>query len=255
MSRPAQDEHPPQSAIRNPQSAIFQARDARLAPVTSYLHQVYAVVAKDLLLQFRTKDALTTMVVFALLVLVTFSFALDLRQEILAAAGPGVLWVTVVFASTLGLGRTFALERDQGTLEGLIVAPLDRSALYLAKFAVNLLLMAVVVTVSVPVFSALLNVPIDPGALLPALLLGTIGLSAVGTLFSAIAAHTLAREVMLPVLLFPIIVPLLIAVVQATGLALGAPGARDMPWLSLLLAFDAVYVAAGALAFEYTLEE
>jgi heme exporter protein B len=213
------------------------------------------VVAKDVLLEARTKDAVSAMLVFALLVLTTFNFTLDLRPEVMAAVGPGVLWVAVVFAGTLGLGRTFAAERDHGTLDGLLAAPLDRSVLFVAKFLGNLALMGVVEVVSLGVFVALFNVPLHTGAVLSALLLGTIGLAAVGTLFSAIAAHTRAREVMLPVLLFPVIVPVLIGVVQATGVALGTVGVADMPWHSLLLAFDAIYLVVGAVIFEYILEE
>jgi len=135
------------------------------------------------------------------------------------------------------------------------MAPLDRSALYLAKLLGNVALMAVVLLVSVPAFAGLFNVSLNPGPLVIVLILGTVGLASVGTLFSAIASHTRAREVMLPVLLFPVIVPVLIGVVQATGLALGSPTARDMPWLSLLLGFDAIYVSLGAVIFEHAVEE
>lgn len=217
--------------------------------------QISAVLAKDLLIEARTKDALSAMLVFSLLVLVTFNLALDLRPELMAAVGPGVLWVAVVFGSTLGLGRTFIIERESGTLEGLLIAPVDRSALFLAKLLGNIVFMGLVQLVSVPTYVVLFGVTIDPFPTFLTLFLGTVGLAAVGTLFSAIAAHTRAREVMLPVLLFPVIVPILIGVVQATGVALGSPTARNMPWLSLLVAFDAIYVVFGALVFDSALEE
>jgi heme exporter protein B len=220
-----------------------------------YARQVYAVLAKDLLLESRTRDALSAMLVFAFLVLVTFNFALDLRPEILAAVGPGVLWIAVVFGSTLGLGRSFAAEREGSTIEGLLIAPVDRSALFLAKFLSNLAFMVVLEAVTVPAFVLLFNVSLDPLPIAGTLLLGTVGLSAVGVLFAAMAGQTRAREVMLPVLLFPLIVPVVIGVVQATGLVMGSDVARDMPWISLLVAFDAIYVAAGAIVFEYVLEE
>jgi heme exporter protein B len=225
------------------------------AAAPSLARQAYAVLAKDLLLEARTKDALSAMMVFAFLVLTTFNFTLDLRPDVMAAVGPGVLWVAVVFAGTLGLGRTFAAERDHGTLEGLLAAPMDRSVLFLAKLLGNLTLMGLVELAAVAVFGALFNTSLLVAPALGALVLGTIGLSAVGTLFSAVAAHTRAREVMLPVLLFPVIVPLLIGVVQATGHALGSATAMDMPWHSLLLAFDAIYIVLGAVVFEYILEE
>ena len=229
--------------------------DAWPAGRPSFFRQVYALLAKDALLEARTKDALGTMVVFSLLVLLVFSLTLDLRPEVAAAVGPGVLWVAVVFGSTLGLGRTFARERDQGTLEGILMAPVDRGAIFAAKVVTNLALMFLMQLVSIPAYVALFGGRVDSAWLLPILVLGTVGLAAVGTLFSAVASHTRAREVMLPVLLFPVIVPLLIGTVQATGAATGSPLARDMPWISLLLAFDLIYVVLGAVVFEYAVEE
>ena len=223
--------------------------------MTSFTRQVYAVFAKDVVLELRTRDALGAMVVFALLVLVTFNFTLDLRPELLAAVGHGVLWVSIVFAGTLGLGRAFAVEREGGTLEGLLMAPLDRSALYLAKVLSSLIFMGVVEAVGVVAFVALFDARVDAGRLLGALSLGTVGLGAVGTLLSGIAANTRAREVMLPLLLFPIIVPLLIGVVESSGAALDPLTGQGAPWLSLLAAFDLVYLALGAVAFDYILEE
>jgi len=220
-----------------------------------FTRQVYAVFAKDVVLELRTRDALGAMVVFALLVLVTFNFTLDLRPELLATVGHGVLWVSIVFAGTLGLGRAFAVEREEGTLEGMLMAPLDRSALYLAKVLSSLIFMGIVEAVGVVAFVALFDARVDPGRLLGALSLGTIGLGAVGTLLSGIAANTRAREVMLPLLLFPIIVPLLIGVVESSGAALDLSTEQGAPWLSLLATFDLVYLALGVVAFDYVLEE
>lgn len=217
--------------------------------------QLYALLAKDLLVEVRTKDALGATLLFALLVLVTFNFALDLRPEVLAVVGPGILWTAVLFAGTIGFGRAFASERDQGTLEFLLGAPIDRGALFASKLLTSAIVMALAEAVLVPVYVALFNVHLDVLPLLPVLVLGTIGLAAVGTLFSAMAAHTRAREVLLPILLFPIAVPLLIGVVEATGLVMGTGFAPDRPWLGLLVAFDAVYLAIGMVVFEYVLEE
>ncbi len=219
------------------------------------LRQLLAVVGKDALLEWRTKDAVAAMLVFALLTLVTFNFALDLRPEVMATVGPGALWVAVVFGSMLGPGRGFIREQESGTLEGLLMAPLDRSALFLAKLVGNLLVMAAVEAVSVPAFIALFDVQGAIGPMVVVLLAGTVGLAAVETLLAAVAAHTRAREVMLPVLLLPIVVPIIIGVVQATGLALGSSTAHDLPWLGLILAFDVMYLAAGVAVFDYALEE
>lgn len=223
--------------------------------MAAYLTQVSVLLAKDLLLELRTRDAFGATLLFALLVLVTFNFALDLRPEVMAGVGPGVLWVAVLFAGTIGLGRSFAVERDQGTLETLLAAPIERSALFVAKLLGSTAVMAVTEAVLVPIFAALFDVPFDFRALLPILFLGTVGLATVGTLLAAIAAHTRAREVLLPVLLFPIIVPLLIGVVEATGVTVASGTGQDRPWIGLLLAFDAIYLAVGNLVFEYVLEE
>ncbi len=220
-----------------------------------FLAQVSALVAKDVQLELRTRDTLTAVLVFGLLVLVTFNFALDIRPEIAQAVGPGILWIAVVFTGPVGMGRTFSEERERGTLEALVASPVDRSAIFLGKLISSVVIMLAAQLVLVPAFVALFNVPLDPAAILPALILGDIGLAAVGTLFSAIAAHTRAREVLLPVLIFPIIVPLVIAAVQATGLALGNELARDRPWIGLLVAFDAIYLSLGVAVFEYVLEE
>jgi heme exporter protein B len=188
---------------------------------------VYALVAKDLQLELRTRETVTAVLVFGLLVLVIFNFALDIRPEIAQAVGPGVLWIAVVFTGPLGMARTFSEERDRGTLDLLIASPVERSAIFLAKVASSVVVMGAAQLALVPAFVGLFNVSMEPLALLPTLLLGDLGLAAVGTLFSAIAAHTRAREVLLPILVFPIIVPLVIGVVQATGLALGSGTAQD----------------------------
>ena len=221
----------------------------------SFAIQVYGLIAKELQLELRTRETVGAVLIFALLVLVTFNFALDIRPEIAQAVGPGILWIAVVLTGPVGMGRTFSEERDRGTLELLVASPVERSAIFISKLAASVVIMMAAQIVLVPAFIALFNVPLQPITILPVLLLGNVGLAAVGTLFSAMAAHTRAREILLPVLIFPIIVPLVIAVVQATSLALGSELARDRPWLGLLVAFDAIYLSLGIAVFEYVLEE
>jgi heme exporter protein CcmB len=241
-------------AERRRQTPPFPDGGRRASPADA-IRQFAAVFAKDVLLEWRTRDAVASMLVFALLALVTFNFALDLRPEVVAAVGPGILWVAVVLGSMLGPGRTFIREHETGTLEGLLLAPLDRGVLFLGKLVVNFVVMAAVLVVSVPAFILLFDVHAAIGPLAMVLAAGTLGLAAVETLLAAVAAHTRAREVMLPVLVLPIIVPILIGVVQATGRALGASTPQDLPWLGLILAFDAIYVAAGVAVFDYVMEE
>lgn len=223
--------------------------------MSAYLDQMAAMLWKDLLAESRTREVVNSALVFALMMLVVLNFAFDLRVENVAAVAPGVLWVTFIFGGVLTLGRGFARERDRGTLEGLLLAPVDRGAVYLAKMATNALFMLLVEAISLPVFVALFNVSIDWGPMLLVLVLGTLGFAGVGTLFSAMATHTRAREVMLPLLLLPIAIPVVIGTVKATGAAVGPPQLELMPWLQLLVAFDAIFLALSFILFEYVLED
>lgn len=223
-----------------------------------FVTQLRILIWKDLLVEARGRETILAGAVFALLILVVFNFAFDLRVENVAAVAPGVLWVTITFSAVLSLGRAFARERDRRTLEGLLLAPVDRSALYLAKVATSVLSMLVVEVVALPAFIALFNLVVNVPLLILALVLGTFGLAGVGTLFAAIAAHTRAREVLLPLLLFPIQVPVILATVKSTGAAIRVPG-QDPPdvgqWLGLLIAFDALFLGLSVLLFDYAIEE
>lgn len=222
----------------------------------SFLRKVWAIFAKDIAAELHTREMVSAMLVFAVLALLVFSFALDLRGEMAEAAAPGVLWVTVAFAGTLGLSRSLAREQQAGCIDGLLLAPVDRSAIFFGKALGNLAFMAVVEVVLLPLFAALFDVPLlRPGVLL-VLALGTLGYAAVGTLLAAIAVNTRAREVMLPILLLPLAVPVLIAAVQATaGLVDGATLAEVGGWLRLLVVYDLVIVAVSMLTFGYIVEE
>ena len=226
--------------------------------MSRYLAQLRALIWKELLVEVRARETVLAGAVFSLLVLVIFNFAFDLRVENAAAVAPGVLWVTITFAGTLALGRAFARERDRRTLDGLLLAPMDRSALYLAKVIAMLASMLVVEVIALPAFVGLFNLSVDLPLLLLGLLLGTLGLAGVGTLFAAIAAHTRAREVLLPLLLFPIQVPVILATVKTTGAAVRVPGTEPpdvAQWLGLLVAFDALFVSLSVLLFEFVIEE
>jgi heme exporter protein B len=218
-----------------------------------FVEQILTILWKDIRCELRSKQTWTGMGLFALLVLVIFNFAFDLRVDNKAAIAPGVLWVAFVFASLLGLGRTIAAEREKGSLDRLLLCPVNRKAIYLAKLLGNMLFIGVVEIVALPIFSALFDVPLF-SALLPIVLLGTLGIAAVGTLFSAMAAATQARELLLPVLVFPLIVPVVISAVRATG-TLMVPTANEPPWLGLMAAFDIIFLTVSMLTFEYVIEE
>jgi heme exporter protein B len=223
-----------------------------------FTRQLQTLVWKEFLIELRARETVLAGVVFALLVLVIFSLAFDLRVETAAEVAPGVLWVTVTFAGVLALGRAFTRERDRRTLDGLLLAPMDRAVLYLAKVISILVSMLVVELVALPASIALFNLVVNLPLLLIALVLGTVGLAGVGVLFAAIAAHTRAREVLLPLLLFPIQVPVILATVKSTAAAVYVPGV-DPPeagqWLGLLVAFDALFLGLSVLLFEFAIEE
>jgi heme exporter protein B len=220
----------------------------------TFLMQVQTILWKDIRCELRSKQTWMSMGLFALLVLVIFNFAFDLRVDNKAAIAPGALWVAFVFASLLGLGRTITSEQENGLMDRLMLCPVDRKAIYVAKLLGNLLFIAVVEVIALPVFAALFDVPLFTGQLLPIVLLGTLGIATIGTLFSTIAAATRARELLLPILVFPLIVPVVIGAVRATG-ALMAPSINEPPWVGLILAFDLIFLSISLLVFEYVIEE
>lgn len=216
--------------------------------------QTAAILWKDLRCELRTRQVWLSMGLFALLTIVVFNFAFDLRVDNKAAVAPGALWIAFVFASIIGLGRTLASEQDKGSMDRLLICPVDRKAVYFAKLAGNVIFITAVEVVALPVFAAIYNLPIITGLIVPIVLLGTLGIAAIGTLFSAVVANTRAREVLLPLLVFPLIVPVVIGAVRATQ-ALVSPVSGDAPWIGLLAAFDVIFLSISAIAFQYVVEE
>ncbi len=216
--------------------------------------QLWAIVGKDLRLELRTRQVWMSMGVFALLALLIFSFAFDLRVANKAAVGPGALWVAFIFASMLGLGRNIAAEQERGPMDRLLLCPVDRTVIYLAKVIGNVIFIGVVEAVALPVFAALYDLPIITGLIVLITLLGTIGIAAVGVIFSALAANTRAREFLLPLLVFPIIIPVVLGSVRATE-ALVNPIHGDPPWLGLIIAFDIICLSVSAILFQFVVEE
>ena len=229
---------------------------AREGPRVRYVQQVGALLWKDLAIELRTRDTIAAMLVFGVLSLTVFNFAFELRAESLVLVAPGVLWVAVLFAGTLGLGRAYSHERERGSLEGLLLCPVDRSAIYIAKLLANLAYLALAEAVLLPVFEAFFGVEALQPGVVAVILLGTVGFASVGTVFGAMAVNTRAREVMLPILLLPVLVPVIIGSVKATGILLdGRPWSDTWVWVNLLIVFDVVYVAASFALYEYVLED
>lgn len=217
---------------------------------------VMAIVAKDVAAELRSKETLSTLLVFALMVVVVFNFAFELRVENVRQIAPGVLWVAFTFSGVLALNRSFVLEREEDCIEGLRLTPVDRGVIYVGKFLGNTLFMLAAEACILPLFAVLFDVSVLNPALWLIVVLGTVGFAAVGTLFAAMAVNTRAREAMLPLLLFPIAVPVLIAATKATGQALDGQALSEIySWLRLLVAFDLIFTILAWLGFEYVLEE
>jgi heme exporter protein B len=222
----------------------------------NYLRAVYSIIWKDLAAELRSRELLSAMLVFALLVIIIFNFAIELEPKLRLVITPGVLWVTFIFAGTLGLNRSMAIEKDRGCLDGLLLAPVDRSAIYFGKMTGNLLFMFIVELIILPVYSILYNVNLFQPGLLLVILLGSIGYVAVGTLLSSMAVQTRTRDMLLPILLFPVIVPVLLAAVKASaGFLLGSVTTEIVPWLNLLIAYDVIFLAISFMVFDYVVEE
>ncbi len=220
-----------------------------------FWQQVWAILWKDIRYELRSQQTWLSMGMFALLVLVIFNFTFDLRVNNVKAVAPGVLWIAFIFASLLGLGRTLAAERERHVLDRLLLTPVDRKVIYLAKFVGNVLCIGIVEIVALPVFVLLFNFDISIlRDLIPIVLLGTVGIASIGTLFSVMAAATRARELLLPVLVFPLIVPVIISSVRATSLVL-SPAFNEPPWLGLLIAFDIIFLSVSILTFQFVVEE
>lgn len=224
----------------------------------SYAARAWAVFRKDLLIEARTRQASNAMAFFAGVVLLVLGFALGPDRLEIQQAAPGLLWVAVTFTALLGLGRAFDPERSNRGMEGLFLYPGDRSAIYLGKLGALVVLLAGVEVVLFFLAAFLYNLDLVP--VLPELAgvaaLGTVGLAGVGTLYGALTLNIRAREVLLPLLVFPVIVPVVLATVSATRVLLGQAPVGDLGgWIRLLVAFDIVFTVAPLLAFEAVLAD
>ena len=216
-----------------------------------------AILLKDLRIEWRTRESLSSVFVLGVLLLVVFSVAHDAPPEAAPTLAPAVLWVTFVFTGLLGIQRGFLLERENDCLAGLLTAPLDPAAIYVGKLLANMALLGAMQAIVLPLTGLFLHLdllPVLPGLVLVCLL-GNVGFAALGTLFAAIAVRTRAREVMLPLLLLPLLVPLLIGAVTVTRAVLGGGLGEAREGLAVLMAFDVVFAVAGWLLFAYVVRD
>jgi heme exporter protein B len=224
----------------------------------SFLNQVGAILWKDILIEYRTKDVLTSMLLFGLLIILMFHFAFEPDSLETEKFGPGLLWVTFIFAGILGMNRTFAGERENDSLQGLMLAPIDWGAIYLGKMLANLLFMLLAEAVILFCFSMFFNLNLIPklGWLSIISLLGTLGFASVGTILAAISMNTRMSDVMLPVLLLPMALPVAIGAVESTAAILTDPPGEGLNfWVKFMVVFNVIFVTLPLLLFDYVLEE
>jgi len=222
----------------------------------SFWRKVMAITWKDALAEMRTKEIISAVLVFTLLVIVIFSFAFGTSQDIVRQVASGMLWVTFAFAGVLSLNRAFIMEKEDGCLEGLMVTPVSREVIYVGKMLGSLLFMLVIEAIALPMFAFLFNLDVISVQQIVIIFLTTVGFVSVGTLFSALAVNTKAREMVLPILFFPIVAPIIISAVKASELALsGAPWSSLYSWLQVIIAFDAIFLVVSFLVFAFVIEE
>ena len=222
----------------------------------SYFRALGAVIWKDLAAELRSRELIGAMLVFALLVILIFNFSLELDLRTRDTITAGVLWVTFAFAGTLGLNRSMAIEKDRGCLDGLLLAPVDRSAIYFGKVIGNLIFMFIVEIIVLPTYSILYNVNLFHPGLIAVILLGSIGYTVVGTLLSSMAVQTRTRDILLPILLFPVVLPVLVAAVKASsGILQGFEWAEIMSWVNILIVYDVIFIAVAFMLFDFVVEE
>jgi len=219
---------------------------------------IKAIVQKDLAAEFRTRELLSSMLVFAVLTIIVFVFAFDPTKAVIRQVFPGMVWVCFIFTGVLGLNRSFVSEKTNDCITGLILCPVDRSVIYFGKMAANLIYVSIVEIVTLPLFAVLFNyrIPLQTApALVLVIFLGTLGFTAVGTFLAALSSNARSSEVLLPVILFPVTVPVVLSAVQATAAILsGAQTADWSSWMKILGAFDAVFLVIPFVLFEYVLD-
>lgn len=222
------------------------------------LFAAWVIARKDLAIEFRTRSAFFSAVIFALLGLVIFYFAWDPTAVTINDLAPGVLWVIFTFSGLLGLHRSFGVETEDHAIDGLLASPVSRESIFLGKAIANLIFVAAVQLIAIPALVVFYNLPLGNVAipLIAIAFLAAVGLVAVGTLFSAMAVNTRLAELLLPMLSLPFFVPIVIAASQSTAKLLsGRPIIEAAAWIKLLIAFDIIFVAACTVAYPFTVDD
>ena len=220
---------------------------------TPFFRATFSIIRKDLQAEFRSRELVSSMLLFSFLSILIFSFALELNRIAEKEVVSGVLWVTIIFASILGLNRSLANEREQGNLDAMMLAPIDRTAIYAGKMFGNFLFSFIVGLSLLPLMTVLFNITLTSPLMFINLALGTLGFAAVGTLLATMTVQTRSRETLLPIAMMPVTLPVLLIVVRASeGIIDGDP---EIGWLLTLIVIDLIYLVLGFILFEYVIED
>ena len=224
--------------------------------MTALLGHMATMVWKDILLELRSRELVISVIVFGLLVVIVFSFAIDPAPGQAKTLASGILWVAFAFAATLAMNRAFVREQEAGVLEGLLVSPVSRDAIFLAKATTSFLFMLLIEAVLLPAYAVMLGFSALSWTLGLTIVLATLGFALIGTLFSALAAQTRSREIMLPVLFFPIVLPVILGAVESTTRAIGGETFVGLGrWLPLIAVFDVVFLVICPWVFSFVVED
>lgn len=222
------------------------------------LHLVWVIAEKDLRTEYRSRQAFLTTLFFALLILIVFQFAFDPGSLATREASPGILWTALLFPGIIQLNRSFQMEKEEATLHGILLSPIDRGVIFFGKFVANWTFLLAIDVLILLVFLIIFNFSWESGLLWVILLivLASAGFTAVGTLFAAMVSSIRTREVLLPILLFPIVVPTILAAVNGTQEVLIQQDRQFLSqWIKLLVAFDVIFLAASFVVFDYVVED
>ena len=222
----------------------------------SYLGTIRVLLWKDILLEWRSKEITISMFVFSSLVIMVFNFVLDTASISLMMLAPGILWISIIFGGVIGFNRFLSIEKESGGIYGLMISPVERDVIFFGKMLSTFVFLLVIELLIFALFSILYNLSLYSPSFILLAVLATLGMSLVGTLFSTISVNTRSREVMFPILFLPVVLPLMIATVEATGSLLMEGVTKDFfNWVSLLVIFDSIFLVICPIAFTYIIED
>ncbi|MEC8945893.1 MAG: heme exporter protein CcmB [Chloroflexota bacterium] len=217
--------------------------------------QVFRLFYRELLIEFRAKEQLTTMVIFALTTIIIFQFSFEMRTGNVKVLIPGVLWISVFFASMLSLNRSFSRDQEENISRGIASTPIDPLSIYISKVLTNTIFLCALEVILLPIITVLLNSSILYINLIPVLLVGNIGVSATGAIVAATVANTKSRETLLPVILLPLLLPVLLGCITATGAIIDEqPITKYGHWVQIVAIYDIIFTFASGLLFHFAIE-